>query len=142
MFLNWFILNIFFLYFVKFRAWEKIYAKPNMLNDFSPFFVRVKTSQRLLQANFNRIKFWTVESFKNSFKKAEWIVQVEDQELEDCHLCGKKVLQLDKHILANHGEKVVDTPPPLPTIQIDKHILANHGQKVVDNVRNPPMLTE
>jgi len=28
------------------------------------------------------------------------------EELEDCHLCGKKVLQLDKHILANHGEKV------------------------------------
>lgn len=29
-----------------------------------------------------------------------------DEELEDCHLCGKKVLHLDKHILANHGEKV------------------------------------
>jgi alpha-D-ribose 1-methylphosphonate 5-phosphate C-P lyase len=28
------------------------------------------------------------------------------EELEDCHLCGKKVLHLDKHILANHGEKV------------------------------------
>jgi len=30
----------------------------------------------------------------------------EEEELLDCHLCGKKVAQLDKHILANHGEKV------------------------------------
>eukprot|EP00088_Acartia_fossae_P003167 TRINITY_DN11310_c0_g1_i3.p1 TRINITY_DN11310_c0_g1~~TRINITY_DN11310_c0_g1_i3.p1 ORF type:complete len:503 (-),score=153.30 TRINITY_DN11310_c0_g1_i3:78-1586(-) len=30
----------------------------------------------------------------------------EEEELLDCHLCGKKVAELDKHILANHGEKV------------------------------------
>lgn len=30
----------------------------------------------------------------------------EEEELLDCHLCGKKVSQLDKHILNNHGEKV------------------------------------
>ena len=31
----------------------------------------------------------------------------EEEELLDCHLCGKKVTQLDKHILNNHGEKVL-----------------------------------
>jgi len=32
--------------------------------------------------------------------------EMEGEEMEDCHLCGKKVMHLDKHILANHGEKV------------------------------------
>ena len=28
------------------------------------------------------------------------------EEKEACHICGKRVMHLDKHILANHGEKV------------------------------------
>jgi len=33
-------------------------------------------------------------------------VEGDEEELLDCHLCGKKVAELDKHILNNHGEKV------------------------------------
>ena len=44
-------------------------------------------------------------------------------ELEDCHLCGKKVAHLDKHILANHGEKVSNSGQPyiMYLLDLPKH---------------------
>ena len=36
-----------------------------------------------------------------------------EEEKEACHICGKRVVHLDKHILANHGEKVLYTPNAL-----------------------------
>jgi len=38
--------------------------------------------------------------------KAGLEVEEEGELKESCHICGKQVAHLDKHILANHGEKV------------------------------------
>jgi len=51
-----------------------------------------------------------------------------EEEKEACHICGKRVVHLDKHILANHGEKVECQlcSKTFPVGNLRWHILKEH----------------
>jgi len=55
-------------------------------------------------------------------------MQYGGEEKEACHICGKRVMHLDKHILANHGEKVECQlcSKTFPVGNLRWHILKEH----------------
>ena len=59
----------------------------------------------------------------------------DDVPRESCHICGKQVMHLDKHILSNHGEKVECQlcNQTFPVGNLRWHILKEHCHNKVRN---------